>query len=218
MSTTPEHLIEKLDLEKFFDEMGHQWNLVLGTIQNQGGTRVVYLSSDVIRGVYNALEYEAGEAWKIILRNCGFFWGRRVAINLDRELSLIFQAAAKDLPVAEYVRFLEAYFRYHGWGVMEINLDRAVSHGLVVGRLRNSLFESVLTEVNGPVDYMIEGMLRAMFEHISGTPLDCVQVASEKSGAQACEFVVTGASRIDEVRPLVEGGAGPDEVYGKLCG
>lgn len=218
MTPTPERLIDALDLPKFFDEMGHQWNLVLGTIQNQGGTRVVYLSSDIIRGVYNALEYEAGEAWKIILRNCGYFWGRRVASNLDRELTLLFQTAAKDLPVAEYVRFLEAYFRYHGWGVMELDLSRAVSHGIVVGRLRNSIFENVLAEVPGNVDYMIEGMLRAMFEHISSASLDCLQVASQKAGAPACEFVVTGAERIDEVRELVESGSPADEVYAKLCG
>jgi len=217
MTTTSERLIEKLDLAKFFDEMGHQWNLVLGTIQNQGGTRVVYLSSDVIRGVYNALEYEAGEAWKIILRNCGLFWGRRVAANLDRELSLLFQTGAKDLPVSEYVRFLEAYFRFHGWGVMEIDLSRAVSHGVVTGRLKNSIFENVLADVEGPVDYMIEGMLRAMFEHIAGTPLDCVQIASQKSGAPQCEFVITSVERVDEVRPHVEGGTSPDEVYALLC-
>ena len=141
-----------------------------------------------------------------------------MAANLDRELSLLFQTSAKDLPVAEYVRFLEAYFRFHGWGVMELDLTRAVSHGVVVGRLRNSIFESVLADVAGPVDYMIEGMLRAMFEHIAGAPLDCLQVASQKSGAPACEFVVTGATRIDEVRELVDGGAGPEAVYAQLCG
>lgn len=209
-------LPEKLDLRRFFTDSDHRHDLQIGTCFNQGGTRIVYLSSDIIRGIYNALEYEAGDAWRVILKNCGYIWGRRVAANLDREMQLLFKTQQVELGVAEYVKFIETYFREHGWGILTINLDKAASKGLIVAHLKNSIFNQVLADVDGFVDQMMEGILRALFEHISGQELDCLQVASEREQDTGSEFVVSAIARLDEVHALLEEQAGRDAIYAKL--
>lgn len=216
MTLATESAVERLGLPKLFSEESYKFDPTSGTVTNIGNTRVVYLSSDIIRGVYNALEYEAGEAWRLILRNCGYIWGKRVAANLDRELALLHKTKQAELAVADYVRFIETYFRYNGWGVMKLDLEYAASHGVIGAHLQNSIWESVLSDVNGFVDMMIEGLLRALFEYISGRELGCVQIASKKAGAESTEFVITAADRAEEVESMVEGGASRESIYEKL--
>ncbi len=213
-----ESVNEALNLERFFSENDHKWDLVTGTIFNQGGTRVVYLSSDVIKGVYTALEYEAGEAWKIILQNCGYKWGKRVAEHLDRELSELFKKSTTNVTVNDYVRLLEAYFVYHGWGNIKVNLENAIKHGVISINLTNSIFEQVLNDVDGHVDQMIEGMLRSQFEHISGCELDCVQISSVRDGADSCEFIISAPDRIEKTRAKVEEKASRESIYELILG
>lgn len=214
--TTSDNIIEKLDLDRFFRDSDHVYDVRIGTVVNQGGTRVVYLSNDVIRGIYTALEYEAGEAWRIILQNCGYLWGKRVASNLDREMNQLFKTQADELYVAEFVKFVEAYFRYHGWGVLSINLDYAPAEGVVFASLKNSIFEEVLKDVDGFVDQMIEGMLRSIFEHISGRELACRQIAAERDGYEGCQFVITAPERLEAVEDMIEQKAAPEDIVSKI--
>ena len=206
---------DKLNLSAFFTEEDHKWDLRLGTINNQGGTRLVYLSSDIIRGIYYALEYECGDSWRIVLKNCGYIWGRRVSNNLDREMGQLFQSRQAELNVPEFVRFLEAYFPSHGWGNLSVDLSMAPTKGLIRVSLRNSIFDQVLSDITGFKDQMIEGMLRALFEHISGRELDCVQVSQSDDGS---EFVITSEPRISAVLPMIEEGGPREEIWNKLTG
>jgi len=101
------------------------------------------------------------------------------------------------LTVDEYVALLENYFSMHGWGKMTITLDDAQSHGIVVARLEHSIFGAALSSVPGNVDEMIAGMLRGMFENISGQELDCIETPHPPDGAKdMAAFIITAPKRI----------------------
>jgi predicted hydrocarbon binding protein len=215
--TTSTDLISALDLERFFGHESNRYDLAAGTAWNAAGGRVIYLVSDVVRGIHQALLHEAGPAWRLILKNCGTLWGRRVARHLERELGLMFNTTPGDLPVAEYIRLVEGYFSAHGWGLLRLDLSRAEPHGIITAKLENSLFSEVLEEETGRVDFLVAGILRSLFTHISGQDLDCQEIASARAGAPHGIFVITAAKRLDPLEERIEKGDPADQILAALC-
>lgn len=215
--TTPTDIVAQLDLDRFFSHEANRYDLTAGTAYNAAGTRVIYLSADVVKGIHQALVNETGGAWKLILKNCGVLWGRRVAQHLERELGLMFNANPADLPVAEYLKLVEQYFSAHGWGLLKLDLAKAESHGLITATLENSLFSEVLDEENSRVDFLVAGVLRSLFVHISGQELDCQEIASTRAGAPHGLFVITALKRLEAVEERIERGEPADALLATLC-
>jgi predicted hydrocarbon binding protein len=215
--TTSTDTAAALDLERYFSQDSNRYDLLAGTAANAAGSRVIYLSADVVQGIHRALVTESGPAWKLILKNCGTLWGRRVAKHLDRELRMLFGAAPADLHFAEYVKLVETYFGAHGWGRLNLDLSRAQSHGIVTATLENSLFSEVLAEETSRVDFLVAGVLRALFSHISEQDLDCHEIASARSGAPHGLFVITGLKRLEALESRIDSGEPAEELIASLC-
>lgn len=215
--TTLTDPITALDLDRFFSLGSNRYDLLAGTAHNPAGSRVIYLSSDVVKGVHQALVDETGPAWRIILKNCGSLWGKRVAAHLDRELNLIFNTVAADLPIQDYLRFVERYFSAHGWGLLALDMSRAESHGVIAATLENSLFSEVLDGETQRVDYLVSGMLRSLFSHVAGTELDCEEIASTRCGAACGRFVITAPERLDQIEARIERGESADQIFAAIC-
>lgn len=209
-----EAILSKLNLDNFFGAEKLRYDLVDGTVFNPVQTRQIYLSSDLLRGIYLALKEEAGPAWAAILKNCGRIWGGRVVRNLEREFQFIQQMNPGELPMSAFVGLMERYFGAHGWGRVTIEMDDALSHGIVSVRLHNSLLASVIEEEDGPVDSLIAGILQGIFSHYSGQPLDCSEIACVRQGYKSCWLVVSHEDRIAE---LPETGD-PEKIYSQLKG
>lgn len=184
-------------LEKLFGDNTLNYDLMQGTVKNATDVRIIYLSSDIIRGIYDVLKYETGEAWSLILKNCGVIWGERISASLDKEIQSTASQKMGQLDVNSFIHLLEAYFANHGWGKMRIYLDDAEQHGVIRANLRNSLFAQTLKHLNTPVEYMVAGMLQGIFSAISGHELSCIQVSYETTGPQASEFIISGKARIE---------------------
>ncbi len=216
-SSMTQELVNQI-YERLFGEAGQHYDLYEGTISSAANVRIIYLSADIIRGIYDALSYEAGEAWSLILHNCGTRWGKRVSASLERELRALANRRMEGLVVKEYCDLLESYFAYHGWGKLKIHLDLAQSDGVVFFELVNGIFSNVLTNVEGPVDYMIEGMLKGMFSVVSGgQSLGCVQlVPSGPKPYQSVHFLLSGADRIESVSASITPGISLDDALRQL--
>lgn len=184
-------------LNTLFGESSLNFNLKQGTVLSPTETRVIYLSSDIIRGIYDVLKYETGDAWSLILKNCGVIWGERVSRSIDKDVQTTSHQKMGQLSVDSFIHLMETYFASHGWGKMRIYLDDAESHGIVRASLRNSLFADTLKHLNSPVEFMIAGMLQGIFSSISGHDLSCLQVSYETTGATTSEFLISATSRID---------------------
>jgi uncharacterized protein len=159
--------------------------------------RVIYLSSDLIVGIYEALNYEAGEAWGLIFNNCGYLWGKREVERLKKELQIRIQQEMNQLSVKEFMTLIEGYFSKQGWGKVKIHLEDAQQYGIIRVNLKNSLFDANLGQVAGSVNYMIAGLLRAFFEYISQTSLGCVETSWQRNGDKtSCDLLISGSARI----------------------
>ncbi|MEY4768314.1 MAG: hypothetical protein RL637_953 [Pseudomonadota bacterium] len=162
--------------------------------------RVIYLSSDLIVGIYDALHYEAGEAWGIIFHNCGYLWGKREIQRLKTDLKIRLQQDLEQLSVNEFTFLIESYFSKQGWGKAKIYLDDAEQYGIVRVNLKNGLFDANLPQVEGSVNYMIAGLLRAFFEYISQADLGCVETSWQRNGDKSnADLLISGSQRISSL-------------------
>jgi len=159
--------------------------------------RVVYLSSDLVVGIYEALNYEAGEAWGLIFTSCGYLWGKREISRLKKELQIHVKEDIEQLSVSDFSSLIESYFSKQGWGKVKIYLDDADQYGIIRVNIKNSLFDANLGYVTGAVNYMIAGLLRAFFEYISQATLGCIETTWQRDGDKSdCDLLISGSERI----------------------
>ncbi|MEY3220279.1 MAG: hypothetical protein RIT27_1636 [Pseudomonadota bacterium] len=198
-------ILEEKIFERLFGESGYFYDLKAGTVVSHNGVRIIYLSSDIIRGIYEALYLEAGDAWKLILSNCGYRWGKQLYDGFNKELQMTHQKTLENFTINAFVEFIEHYFNLHGWGKIKVNLDDATNCGIIRVTMTHSLFVDTLNHLRDRVDFMIAGMLRGLFEKISEQNLDCLEIkCSAKGAAPSCEFVITGQRRIRLLESLIE--------------
>lgn len=203
-------------LQQLFGSDSLTFALDQGTVRRHDRNRQIFISSDQLLGIYKALNNETGEAWSIVMKNCGFTWGQRLLANLDRDLKQHNGCHSGDLGVDEFCHLVERYFASQGWGRLEIQLSHASSLGLIRVDLRDSLIADALKEVKGPTDYLIAGMLRAVFEHVAGRELDVIQVTCRRQGSSSdCGFLVSAPERIAQLEELA-GQASMDEAIDVL--
>lgn len=214
---TENSVLNQLDLDRFFELNDQAYDLEAGTAYNKGKTRIIYLPEDAISGIHASLKEETGPAWKIILKNCGMIWGKKVAANLARELQLIFSVTQGDVTAKECLELLERYFAEHGWGKVTFDVSKAFSHGFIHVKFDNSIFVSVLSDENDFVDPMIAGILASLFADLSGKDLDAIEIACAARGAPFCEFAVSSAERIADLEEMVEEGHSSEELIEALC-
>jgi predicted hydrocarbon binding protein len=184
-------------LNQMFAADSCEYDLVGGKVTGTS-ERVIYLSSDLIVGIYEALNYEAGEAWGLIFNNCGYLWGKREIERLKRELKIRIQQEMEQLSVKDFTALIESYFSKQGWGKVKIYLDDAEQYGIIRVNLKNGLFDANLSQLAvGSVNYMIAGLLRAFFEYISQTTLACIETSWQRNGDQSnCDLLISGSARI----------------------
>jgi predicted hydrocarbon binding protein len=203
-------------LERLLSKSNYHFDLVEGTVFNQAGVRVIYLSTDLIRGIYEAVHFEAGEAWSVILKNCGYLWGKRIFDTLQKEVELAISQPLGKLAVPSFVNLVENYFAQYGWGKMTIHLQDAPQYGIVRVTMTHSLFVSALTNLEECVDGMIAGMLRGLFERISGQSLDCMEIACARRDAEPCVFLISAPKRISGIEHLVKDRVSSNDILAQL--
>ena len=216
-SLTSESEAAEFVIERIFGPDYLAYDMEQGTVRGYNEVRVIYLSEDIIRGIYEALLHETGEAWSLILKTSGLTWGRKTTKLLDAQSRELAPDGVARLSVKKYFELLEKYFQMHGWGLATFDLDRARSHGLIRVVFKDSIFPRALSDLSEPVDYMIGGMLTGMFQVMSNAQLDFAEISSPLLGAPCTEFVISAPSRIDKARALADERMPADEIIEQLC-
>jgi len=170
---------------------------------------------ELLRSLRFVIEKDSAGTWKTVLKASGRACGKSIAAHLDAELTRHAQPALGALPLETCLVLIERCFVLHGWGRVQLDLTDAATHGLVVARLEHSAFVEALAEVNDFVDPLPAGVLQGFFEHISGEPLGCEEIACVRRDAPLCTFVVTAQERLDAVAPLF-GRESADAILARL--
>ncbi len=193
-----------------------QGDLELGLLENRRGDRLLALPETLIQGIYAGLDKETGQATRLVLFNCGRWWGKNFYARFCEELTDYYKVAIADMSMVEFLQCLQQCWITHGWG--KIELDQSYQHrGFLVVDIHNSPFAQHAPKLNRPVCFLETGILGAFFSQLTNRDLHCVQTTCESMGADCNRFVLGLAQRLEPAEAMVENQLSHDEIMQQLC-
>lgn len=191
-------------------------DLELGLLENRRGDRLLALPETLIQSIYAGLDKETGQATRLVLFNCGKWWGKNFYTRFRDELTDYYGQALSDMTMAEFLQCLQQCWVTHGWGKIELD-HQFQQRGLLVIKSWNSPFAKQAPQGTRPVCYFEAGILSAFFSQLTGRDLHCVQTTCESLGAAANHFVLGLEKRLGAIAEMVEQQTDHDTIMGKLC-
>jgi predicted hydrocarbon binding protein len=155
------------------------FNSKTGVLRSRGGTRMIGVSDDFLRGFCIALEYETGAAAPAVLRRCGEFFGQRLARRFETELGQFAEISIRDRTMAEFDALVVDMFIGCGLGQIRIDWDKG-QFGFLAINLENSPMQDI--GPSGHVnDDMFSGTLLGFFGAYCDGAMQCVAAIGQPS-------------------------------------
>ena len=193
-----------------------QGDLEMGLLENRRGDRLLALPETLIQAIYSGLRKETGQASRLVLFNCGRWWGKNFYTRFREELTDYYGTALADMSMLEFLNSLQSCWVAYGWG--KIELDQSHQHrGFLMLKTSGSPFASQAPQGEVPTCFLEAGVLSAFFSQLTGRELHCVQTACESIGAEQNCFLLGLASRLQPAEAMVENRLDHDSILQKLC-
>lgn len=190
-------------------------DLEMGLLENRQGDRLLALPETLIQAIYSGLDKETGQAARLVLFNCGRWWGKNFYARFCEELTDYYGVPLADMAMVEFMQALQQCWITHGWG--KVDLDQTYQHrGFLVIKIWNSPFVRLAPRRDQPVGHLEAGILTAFFSHLTGRELHCVQTTCESMGAECNHFVLGLTKRIEPAETMVTN-MEHDAIMQQLC-
>jgi predicted hydrocarbon binding protein len=177
-------------------------DLEMGLLENRQGDRLLALPETLIQAIYSGLDKETGQATRLVLFNCGRWWGKNFYARFCEQLTSYYKIAPADMPMIEFLQALQQCWIVHGWGT--IDLDQTYQNrGFLVVDIRNSPFAKHAPAWNQPVCFLEAGILSAFFSQLTGRDLHCIQTTCESMGADCNRFILGLPKRLEPAETMV---------------
>lgn len=190
-------------------------DLELGLLENRRGDRLLAMPEPLIKAIYSGLDKETGQASRLVLFNCGRWWGKNFYARFVEELSDYYNLSLAEMPMVEFLQSLQQCWITHGWG--KIDLDQTYqAQGFLIIKAWNSPFAAHAPQINRPVCFLEAGILSAFFSQLSGRELDCIQISCETLGADCNRFLLGMPERLKSVEAMLDKQQSHDEIMQQL--
>ncbi|MBD1910070.1 MULTISPECIES: V4R domain-containing protein [unclassified Leptolyngbya] len=190
-------------------------DLEMGLLENRQGDRLLALPETLIQAIYSGLDRETGQASRLVLFNCGRWWGKNLYSRFCEELTDYYGTPLSDMPMVEFIQALQQCWITHGWG--KIELDESHQHrGLLVVKITNSPYARLAPKQNQPMCPLEAGILASFFSQLAGRELHCVQTTCESMGADCNRFIVGLPKRLEPAETMVTN-LEHDAIIQQLC-
>lgn len=190
-------------------------DLELGLLENRRGDRLLAMPEPLIKAIYSGLDKETGQASKLVLYNCGRWWGKNFYARFAEEVSEYYEKPLADMSMLDFLQSLKQCWQTHGWG--KIDLDQSyISQGFLVVKTWNAPFATHGPKLGFPICFLDAGVFSAFFSQLSGKDLYCVQTSCESLGAECNYFVVGLQKRLGQIEQWIEQGKSHAEIIQKL--
>jgi predicted hydrocarbon binding protein len=192
-----------------------QGDLELGLLENRRGERLLAIPETFLQGIYAGLDKETGQASRLVLFNCGRWWGKNFYARFCEELTDYYKTPMADMAMVEFIQCLQQCWVTHGWGKIELDQSHH-QHGFLVVKIWNSPFAQQAPKSDHPVCFLEAGALSAFFSQLTGRELHCVQTTCESLGSDCNRFVLGLSSRLEPAETMVTN-LDHDAIMQKLC-
>lgn len=177
-------------------------DLEAGLLENRQGDRLLALPETLIQAIYSGLDKETGQAARLVLFNCGKWWGKSFYIRFCEQIASYHSMAVANMPMVEFLQSLQECWSVHGWG--KIELDQTYQNrGFLIVKIWNSAFARLAPKQNQPVCHLEAGVLASFFSQLTGKELHCIQIGCESLGADCNRFLLGLPQRLEPVETMV---------------
>lgn len=192
-------------------------DLEIGILENRRGDRLIALPDTLIQGIYAGLDKETGQAARLVLFNCGRWWGKNFYTRFREELTEYYGTSLADMAMVEFLQCLQQCWITYGWGKLELDQSYQ-SRGFLIIKTWNSPFATRSLKGDLPVCSLEAGVLCSFFSQLTGRELHSVQTSCESLAADCNRFVLGLTKRLKPAEVLVENGMEHEAIMQQLCG
>jgi predicted hydrocarbon binding protein len=190
-------------------------DLELGLLENRRGDRLLALPETLIQAIYIGLEQETGQASRLVLFNCGRWWGKNFYVRFCEEVSEYYGQPVSEMEMVEFLQCLQQCWKTHGWGTFELDPSYA-EHGFLIVKIANSLFAKTAPKSKRPACFLEAGILSSFFSQLTGRELHCLQTSCESLGSDCNRFILGLRDRLQPADSLVEDGKDHEAILSEL--
>ncbi len=190
-------------------------DLELGLLENRRGDRLLALPDTLIDAIYSGLEKETGSATRLVLFNCGKWWGKNLYVRFCEEIQDYYNKSIAEMDMISFVQCLQQFWKTHGWGLFEFD-QTYYQQGFLVFKITNSSFAKKTKNWSGPACFLEAGILTSYFSQLTGRELTCVQTTCESLGADCNRFILGLPDRLEPVEGWVTEGLDHNTIMHRL--
>ncbi len=166
-----------------------------GLLENRRGDRLLALPEILIQSIYSVIEKETGQAYGVVLANCGRWWGKNFYARFVEEVNEYYGKPLNEMEMVEFIGCLKQCWKSHGWGTFDLDMSH-YHQGFIVVKIWNSAYAKQAPKGKLPVCFLETGILTTFFSQLTGRELHCVQTSCESLGADCNRFVLGLAQRL----------------------
>ncbi len=183
----------------FFDYNSYvKGDLEIGLLENRRGDRLIAIPDTLISSLYAGLAKETGQASKLVLFNCGKWWGKNFYTRFTESLEEYYSQSLAEMNMITFIQSLKECWLTHGWGKFEFEPEYQ-AQGFILVKTYNSPYVRAIAGNTLPTGYLEAGILTSFFTRLTGRELLAVQTTCESLGASCNTYIIGLPERLQIV-------------------
>jgi predicted hydrocarbon binding protein len=183
----------------FFDYNSYvKGDLEIGLLENRRGDRLIAVPETLISSLYAGLAKETGQASRLVLFNCGKWWGKNFYTRFTESLEEYYSQSLAEMDMITFIQSLKECWQTHGWGKFEFD-PQYQAQGFILIKTYNSPYVRAITGNTLPTGYLEAGILTSFFTRLTGRELLAVQTTCESLGAIGNTYIIGLPERLQIV-------------------
>jgi uncharacterized protein len=194
---------DRLPANYYSSDVYVRGDLEMGLLESRRGDRLLALPQTLIQAIYSGLAKETGQASRLVLFNCGRWWGKNFFNRFRDEVSDYYGTPLVEMQMADFLQALKQCWITYGLGTLD--LDQSYhDRGFLIVETHNSPFARLAEDAQTPSCFLEAGILASVFSQLANRELHCVQTQCESMGAESNLFVIGLQKRLEPAEALVE--------------
>jgi uncharacterized protein len=190
-------------------------DLEVGLLENRRGDRLIALPTTLIAALYEGLEKETGQASRLVLFNCGKWWGKNFYTRFSEEITDYYKTPLAEMDMNIFLNCLKQCWTTHGWGKFDFD-PTYQAQGFLMVKTFQSPYSKQLSNMVRPSCYMEAGILTSFFSQLTGKNLVATQISCESMDADCNRFILGISDRLKVVDTLIEEGLDHEAIMQRL--
>ncbi|GBO52724.1 hypothetical protein APA_393 [Pseudanabaena sp. lw0831] len=183
----------------FFDYNAYvKGDLEIGLLENRRGDRLIAVPDTLISSLYAGLAKETGQASRLVLFNCGKWWGKNFYTRFTESLEEYYSQSLAEMDMITFIQSLKECWLTHGWGKFEFD-PQYQAQGFILVKTYNSPYVRAIAGNTLPTGYLESGILTSFFTRLTGRELLAVQTTCESLGASCNTYIIGLSERLQIV-------------------